>query len=65
MKLSNREYEIMELLAKGSSDRQIAVALNISCRTVQTHMGRIFMKLGVKNRVSAVALFLKYFTYSA
>lgn len=61
MKLTNREYEVLELASKGSSDKQIADALKISSRTVQTHMSRIYMKFGVNNRVSAAALFLKFF----
>lgn len=65
MKMTNREYEVLELLARGNSDKQIADVLKISRRTVQTHMGRIFMKLGVNNRVSAATLYLKYFVYSA
>ena len=65
MKLTNREYEILELLAKGNSDKQIAEVLKISRRTVQTHMGRIYMKMGVNNRVSAATMFITHFGCSA
>ncbi len=65
MKLTNREYEILELLSDGNSDKQIAELLKISRRTVQTHVGRVYMKMGVNNRVSAVTMFLKHISMSA
>ena len=45
--LSNREREIFVLLVKGLSNVQIAQALYISTRTVETHRGKIYRKLGV------------------
>ena len=65
MNLTKREYQILELVTKGNSDKQIADKLKISSRTVQTHLGRIYIKLGVKRRVGAVALFVKHFASSA
>jgi len=65
MKLTNREYEVLGFLSKGHSDKQIASELSISRRTVQTHIGRIYMKLGVNNRVGAAAMFIKYLSCSA
>lgn len=65
MKLTNRELEVLSLLAKGNSDKQIAQELKISRRTVQTHMGRIYGKFGVNNRVSAATIFLKCYACSA
>lgn len=53
--LSTREIEILELLAKGLSNRQIAKALFISEATVKTHLVHIFGKLGVETRTGAVA----------
>jgi non-specific serine/threonine protein kinase len=53
--LTPREREVLQLLAVGLSDREIADALFIGERTVNTHVGRIYAKLGVRNRAAAVA----------
>lgn len=52
--LSRRELEVMRLLAAGMSDRAIAERLFIGERTVNTHVGHVFAKLGVRNRAAAV-----------
>lgn len=52
--LSPREFEVMRMLAAGLSDRAIADALFIGERTVNTHVARVFAKLGVRNRAAAV-----------
>ena len=49
-----REREILELLARGLSAREVARELGISERTVNTHVGHIYRRLGVTNRVEAV-----------
>lgn len=49
-----REREILEHLTQGLSARSIARKLDISERTVNTHIGHIYRKLGVNNRVDAV-----------
>jgi LuxR family transcriptional regulator, maltose regulon positive regulatory protein len=54
--LSGRELEILELLAQGFTNQEIAEHLYISLATVKTHNSNIFGKLGVKNRMQAVAL---------
>lgn len=60
MELSVRETEIMMHIAHGFSDREIAIKLNISTRTIQTHVVRICLKLHARNRVHAVTkLFFK------
>ena len=64
MKLSKRELEILELISWGNSDREIANNLNISARTVQTHVTRIVIKLGARNRTNAVANYMKQFHMS-
>ncbi len=61
MKLSNREIEILSYLPYGLTDKEIASKLGISTRTVQTHVNRIFIKLGVRNRVSAACFFIRNF----
>lgn len=59
MKLSKRELEILELISRGYSDKEIACNLSISARTVQTHVTRIVIKLGARNRTNAVANYLR------
>lgn len=59
MKLSKREQEILELISWGYSDKEIALNLNISARTVQTHVTRIVIKLNARNRTNAVANYLR------
>lgn len=57
-RLSPRENEVLELLAKGFLQKEIADQLGISYWTVQTHTARIYEKLQVRSRAQAVA---KYF----
>ncbi|MFC8074391.1 response regulator [Streptomyces sp. NPDC057307] len=54
--LSERELDILQQLARGLGNRDIARALFISEATVKTHLGRIYGKLGVDTRSGAVAL---------
>lgn len=53
--LSAREREVLELVARGTSNREIARELFISEATVKTHLTHLYAKLGVKDRASAVA----------
>ena len=53
-KLSEREIEVLELVAQGSSNREIAKRLHISQATVKSHLINIFNKLGVSDRTAAV-----------
>ena len=53
--LTRREGEILSWLMQGKSNPEIGVILQISRRTVDKHVERIFMKLGVVNRAEAVA----------
>ena len=50
--LSEREVEIIELLATGLTNQEIAAQLMISKRTVDNHVSNIFTKTGAKNRVA-------------
>jgi len=53
--LTAREVEVLELVARGSSNADIAASLFISEATVKTHLLNIYGKLGVSDRASAVA----------
>jgi len=54
--LSHRHREVLQLVAEGQTNRQIAVALGITERTVKFHVTTIMKKLGADNRAHAVAL---------
>jgi len=57
--LSNREQEVLEQLAKGMSNREIAEHLFISEKTVKNHVSNILRKLSVNDRTQAVIVSLK------
>jgi two-component system, NarL family, response regulator LiaR len=54
MNLSNREYEVLQLLAKGYSNTDIAENLFLSLSTVKTHVSNLFVKMNVKSRTQAI-----------
>jgi DNA-binding NarL/FixJ family response regulator len=54
--LTARESEVLQLVAGGNSNKQIAVALGIGESTVKTHLLKVFEKLGVADRTRAVTL---------
>jgi LuxR family maltose regulon positive regulatory protein len=53
--LSERELEVLRLVAAGASNQEIARDLIIALSTVKSHLNHIYGKLGVKNRTQAVA----------
>ena len=57
--LTKREREVFELLIKNNTTNDIAQALNISDKTVRTHISNAMQKLGVKGRAGAVIELLK------
>jgi NarL family two-component system response regulator LiaR len=54
--ITRREMEILELIAQGLSNREIAGKLFVSENTVKTHLSRVFDKLGAKRRTQAVQM---------
>jgi len=52
--ISKRELEVLELMAKGMSNQEIAGQLFVSLNTIKTHSGKVFEKLEVKRRTQAV-----------
>lgn len=57
--LTEREAEVLSWIANGKSNKEIAAILDMSPRTVNKHLDRIFGKLGVENRTSAAVVSLK------
>jgi len=56
IQLTPRELATLRLMADGKANKEIAVALGISERTVKTHLGHLFEKLGVTSRTEAVKI---------
>jgi two-component system, NarL family, response regulator LiaR len=54
--LTRREREVLELIARGRSNKRIALELGISEKTVKTHVGHLLAKLGVNDRTQAAVL---------
>jgi DNA-binding NarL/FixJ family response regulator len=57
--LTVREIEVLEFVADGKSNKEIAAALSIAEDTVKTHLRRLFEKLGAADRAQAVAIALR------
>lgn len=52
--ISKREYEVLELMAKGLSNQEIADKLFVSLNTVKTHTSNLFLKLDARRRTQAI-----------
>ena len=48
--LSQREYQVAQLVAEGMTNQEIGERLFVSPRTVETHVGRVLAKLGIASR---------------
>ena len=56
LQLNEREYEILQLLAKGLTNQEIAEEVFVSVNTVKYHLKNVYEKLGVNNRKEALHL---------
>lgn len=54
--ISKREYEVLELIAKGHSNLEIANSLFVSENTIKTHISNLLLKLHAKRRTQAVKI---------
>lgn len=54
--LTPTERRVAELVADGKSNREVAAALGIGPKTVETHLGRVFRKLGIRSRAELTSL---------
>jgi DNA-binding NarL/FixJ family response regulator len=52
--LSDREHDVLRLMARGATNPEIAATLYVAEATVKTHVGSIFTKLGVRDRAAAI-----------
>jgi len=52
--ITEREYEVLRMLASGRSNKEIAGRLNVSPNTVKTHVARLFQKLEAERRTKAI-----------
>lgn len=57
--LTNRERDLLHVLATGKTNAQLAKQLGVSVNTVKFHLGNMYEKLGVRNRAQAVAMYLQ------
>ncbi len=58
--LTRREREVLELIARGRSNKRIALELGIAEKTVKTHVGHVLAKLGVADRTQAALLAVRH-----
>lgn len=55
IRLSARQSQVLQLVARGYSDKEIALRLGLSIGTVKTYLGRVYRNNGFRNRAQAVA----------
>jgi DNA-binding NarL/FixJ family response regulator len=56
---TERETQILELIARGCTDKEVALRLGISKKTVDSHLRRIFIRKGVHSRAAAIFAWLE------
>jgi len=56
LEISDREYEVLKLIAEGLSNREIADRLFVSESTIKTHVSNLLLKLGAKRRTQAIQI---------
>ena len=54
LNLTTREYEVLQLIARGNSNTEIAENLFLSVSTIKTHVSNLFIKMDVKSRTQAI-----------
>lgn len=59
VKLTRRQMEVILLVARDMSDREVASNLGLSVSTVKNHMNQIITRLGVRSRTGAVASLMR------
>jgi len=59
-RLTARERQVLELLAQGLGDKEIAARLGVGIETIKTHTANLFGKLGVESRMQALILAVRY-----
>jgi DNA-binding NarL/FixJ family response regulator len=59
MKLSPKELDVLALVALGYSDKEIGTKMKISYGTVRSHVDKIVLKLGARNRANAVFIYIQ------
>ena len=57
--ITTRESQIIGLICRGQSDKEIAAALSVTPRTVRTHLERLFRRNGIHTRAAAVSRWLR------
>jgi DNA-binding CsgD family transcriptional regulator len=58
--ISKREMEVMALVSESMTNEEIAQKLFLSAKTVKTHIRNLFEKTGIRNRVEAILLYIRY-----
>ena len=56
LQISNREYEVLQKIAEGLSNKEVADTLFLSESTIKTHVSKILIKLNAKRRTQAVQI---------
>ncbi|MCL3778965.1 response regulator transcription factor [Prolixibacteraceae bacterium JC049] len=57
--LTQKEREILDLIAAGKTNKEVALQLHVELSTVKTHVNNIYKKMGVSNRSAAIETFKK------